>query len=180
MRPIRPAAPAAPDRQEVTCTLTGNLAVGQTRVVRLDIAVDVDAPATGTFENTATVSTGTTDPKPENNTSTDRTDFDSEADLAIAKTPASQTVVAGDPGGVTWQLSVTNDGPSNSAGPTVVTDLLPADVALASAAGAGWDACTIVDRTITCSHPDGVPAGGSLPPSRSSRRWPPRPARRRS
>ena len=158
------SAPAAPDRQEVTCTLSGDLAVGQTRAVRLDIAVDVDAPATGTFENTATVSTGTTDPKPGNNTSTDRTDFDSQADLAIAKTPTSQTVVAGEPGGVTWQLSVTNNGPSNSVGPTVVTDLLPADVALVSAQGAGWDACSLVDRTITCSHPDGVAAGGSLPP----------------
>ena len=158
------SAPVVPDRQEITCTLTGGLALGQTRAVRLDIAVGVDAPATGTFENTATVSTGTTDPKPANNTSTDRTDFDSEADLALAKTPANQTVVAGDPGGVTWQLLVSNNGPSNSVGPTVVTDLLPADIALVSAQGAGWDACSVVDRTITCSHPDGVPAGGNLPP----------------
>ncbi len=119
------------------------------------------APATGTFVNTATVSTATTDPKPANNTSTDRTDFDSEADLAVAKTPATQRVVAGEP--ATWSLAVTNNGPSNSVGPTVVTDVLPAGMTLVSAQGSGWDTCTPVDRTITCSHPDGVAAGGSLP-----------------
>ena len=161
-------APVAPDRQEVTCTLTGNLAVGQTRAVRLDIAVDVAAPATGTFENTATVSTGTTDPKPANNASTDRTDFDSEADLAIAKTPASQTAVAGEPGGVTWQLSVTNSGPSNSVGPTVVTDLLPADVTLVSAQGSR------VGRL----HPRG-PDDHLQPPRRCSCRRQPAPDRGR-
>lgn len=153
--------PVAPDRQTVTCTLTGGLVDGASAAVRIGIAVDVAAPPAGEFVNTSTVSSGTTDPNPSNNTSTDRTEFDSEADLAIAKTPSPQTVRAGE--NATWTLAVANNGPSNSVGPTVVTDVLPSGTSFVSAGGSGWDDCTVVDRTITCSHPAGVVAGGSLP-----------------
>ena len=157
-----PAAPTAPDRQTVTCTLTGGLAKGQTRAVRIGIAVDTAAPPAGEFVNTATVTSATTDPNPANNTSTDRTEFDSEADLAITKTPSPQTVKAGEP--ATWALTVANNGPSNSVGPTDVTDVLPPGTSFVSAGGSGWDPCTVVDQTISCRHPSGVPASGSLPP----------------
>ena len=154
--------PTAPIRQKVTCTLTGGLALGQTRAVRIGIAAATTAPADGKFTNTATVTSGTKDPNEGNNSSTDNTAFTSSADLAIAKTPKTQTVLAGED--VTWTLTVTNKGPSNSAGPTTVTDVLPAGTTFVSAGGDGWKPCTLVDQTITCEHPDGVASGGSLPP----------------
>lgn len=158
------SAPTAPARQRITCTLAGGLAAGQSRTVSLGIAVATTAPADGEFVNTAIVTSGTPDPNPGNNTSTDRTEFDSLADLRISKTPTSQTVVAGTD--VAWQLRVANDGPSNSVGPTTVTDVLPVGTSLATAApGSGWG-CTYDGpaRTLTCVHPDGVVANGSLPP----------------
>ncbi|MGB7979201.1 MAG: isopeptide-forming domain-containing fimbrial protein [Candidatus Nanopelagicales bacterium] len=155
--------PTAPDRQKVTCTLTGGLVLGQARAVRIQVAVATSAAADGEFVNTATVTSGTTDPKEENNSSTDNTAFDSSADLAIAKTPRTQTLLAGT--GVSWELTVTNSGPSNAVGPTTVVDLLPEGTTFVSASGTGWvcpaDNTTI--STITCEHPDGVASSGALP-----------------
>ena len=156
------AAPAAPAVQTVTCTLTGGLALGDTRAVRIGIAVSTAAPASGYFENTARVTSGTTDSNMANNTSTDRTDFTSSADLAIAKTPQSQTVRAGE--NATWTLTVNNNGPSDSVGPTIVTDVLPEGTTFVSAGGSGWDPCSRVDQAITCSYPAGLASMGSLPP----------------
>ena len=67
-----------------------------------------------------------TSPNLANNSATDNdTTITREADLQIEKTPATTSVTAGD--SVTYTLKVTNNGPSDSTGSTVV-DTFPADL----------------------------------------------------
>mgnify|MGYP001428499946 CR=1 FL=1 len=154
------SAPTPPTRQSLRCVLTGSLAAGGTAEVRVGIAVDVNAAASGSFVNTATVESPTPDPVPGNNSSTDTTGYDSSADLVLTKSPATQAVTAGQ--SATWTLTVANAGPSNGEGPTTVVDTLPSGMSFDSAAGAGWS-CGAVVREITCTSAAGVVAGGSLP-----------------
>ncbi|MFF0444986.1 hypothetical protein ACFYT4_00960 [Streptomyces sp. NPDC004609] len=116
-----------------TITLTGTAASGATSIV-----------------NTATVTGEDPDPNPDNNTSTIRTTVTQiEADLAMSKTgPASVS-----PGGtVTYQLTVTNNGPDDSTGFTV-TDTIPAGLTGATTSTPG---CAIAAGVLTCT-------GGALP-----------------
>ena len=110
--------------QDVTCDLTGDLAAGDQAVVRITVDIDPDldlvrAPLT----NTARVTSPTTDPNPGNNVDSDITNVDAVVDLAIAKTHTG-TAVAGE--NVDFTLTVTNNGPSSTPGPVVVTDAVPA------------------------------------------------------
>src|SRR5262249_6082142 len=83
------------------------------------------ASLTGNLVNAATVTppTGTTDPTPGNNTSTDTDTPSPVADLAIVKTDGVATYTPGNV--VTYTITVTNTGPSNVTGATVA-DTLPA------------------------------------------------------
>ena len=77
----------------------------------------------GTVTNLADVSGPTGDPVPENNTDSDTVTVRDETDVAIAKeTVGSGVVDAGDT--VAFDLTVTNDGPSD-ADAVVVRDELP-------------------------------------------------------
>jgi uncharacterized repeat protein (TIGR01451 family)/fimbrial isopeptide formation D2 family protein len=78
------------------------------------------------------------------------------ADMAIVKTPSGGTT----PGSNwTFQMAVTNNGPSDAGGPITVTDSLPPGLAYVSSGG-GW-ACSPVDRVVTCTLlPVGTPATG--------------------
>src|SRR5262249_52882556 len=77
------------------------------------------ASATGNLVNTATVSppNGTTDTNLNNNSSTDTDTPALVADLAIFKTDGSATYTPGL--GVTYTITVTNNGPSNAVGASV-------------------------------------------------------------
>ncbi len=85
----------------------------------------VSAAATGTLANTATVAppAGVTDPTPGNNSATDTDALTPTADLQITKTDGVLSSVPGTP--VTYTIVVTNAGPSNVTGATVV-DSFPA------------------------------------------------------
>ena len=82
----------------------------------------------GLLSNTATVTmpVGTIDPTPGNNSATDVTIIERRADLAITKDDLAVSAVAG--GTTTYNIVVTNNGPSNVVGATV-TDPLPAGAA---------------------------------------------------
>jgi uncharacterized repeat protein (TIGR01451 family) len=139
----------------VTCTLP-SLAAGATAPT---ITVVVTAPAQPTsLSNTAAVASTTADPDPSDNSASATTDVTASADLAIAKNGPA-TVEAG--GAISYQLDVSNDGPSDAVDVTV-TDTLPAGVTFGSAAGAGWSCTNVGDVSVTCSRP-ALAAGVTAP-----------------
>ncbi|MBW3561314.1 MAG: DUF11 domain-containing protein [Actinobacteria bacterium] len=76
-------------------------------------------------------------------------------DLAIAKGVAS-SLVAGRSG--TYQLTVTNVGPSATSGTVTVTDELPDGLTFVAATADGWD-CAHIDGTVTCTTDAAIAPG---------------------
>ncbi|MCU1412831.1 MAG: hypothetical protein JWN80_171 [Microbacteriaceae bacterium] len=123
--------------------------------------------AQGTLKtNTATVQW--TDSRPTPNTATATADVTVQAhdDLKIVKTPATQSVNAGDD--ATFTLAVSNLGTSDAVGPVTITDILPIGIRYSSNSF-GWT-CTPVagpstaTQEVDCALGDGtvgVSAGGS-------------------
>jgi uncharacterized repeat protein (TIGR01451 family) len=89
------------------------------------VTATIDPLATGTLSNTATVlpPAGFTDPNLANNSATDETILTPEADLAVVKTRTSGDPVAGE--SVTYEIEVTNDGPSTILGFTLLDTTAP-------------------------------------------------------
>jgi uncharacterized repeat protein (TIGR01451 family)/fimbrial isopeptide formation D2 family protein len=142
----------------VTCDLAGALTPGQT--VTVDVVVDIASDVAGDIVNTATVSTATDDPNPNNDESTDTTGSRAEADVFIVKTDAPDPVIAGEQ--LTYTLRIGNSGPSDAQGPIVVTDDLPAGTTFVSVSpddsGAPWS-CSETSGTVTCSRTSTLPSG---------------------
>ena len=97
---------------------------------------------------TATVPVGTTDPDSSNNTGTDTDTVNAQSSLAITKDDGSATYTPG--GTATYDIVVTNAGPSDASA-VAVSDLLPAGEALA-----GTPTCT-VNGTGSCGNLSGNP-----------------------
>ena len=150
-----------PAGQDVVCTATSGtaLAAGASEG-RLTLLVAVDASAdSGTFTNSATVVSGTTDPVPGNNTDTDAITVTRLADLSVTKSHADAVRVGDD---LSFTLTVANAGPSE-ARDVVLTDTLPTGLTFSA-------------------RP--APAGRAAPsapssPAPSVRRWPRAPPPRR-
>ncbi|CAM3545434.1 hypothetical protein [Nocardioides zeicaulis] len=142
----------------VSCDLAGTLAAGATATVEVRVAVA--SSVTGSVVNAATVHSTTRDPNPANDTDDDDSSTDVRADLAIAKDHAGR-VLAG--GRVTYALRVTNEGPSDSAGPIVATDVLPDGMTLVSATGAGWTCGPAAGVSVSCSRPGPLADGAAAP-----------------
>lgn len=105
----------------LTCEL-GELAAGASSSFDIEVLVDGD---TTTLTNVAEVFSDQGESDPSNNTATATTEVTPSADLAIAKTDTPDPVVAGE--GLTYEIEVTNDGPSTAVN-VVVDDALPAQV----------------------------------------------------
>ncbi|MFN7326669.1 MAG: Ig-like domain-containing protein, partial [Chitinophagales bacterium] len=90
-----------------------SIAAGAGNSVTFTITADVPSDYTGNLVNTATVAppSGTTDPDPTNDSDTETDTPAPEADLEIVKSSTSATYTAGE--GVTWTITVTNNGPSD-------------------------------------------------------------------
>jgi fimbrial isopeptide formation D2 family protein/uncharacterized repeat protein (TIGR01451 family) len=141
------------DGTSISCTLGGSLASGSTSSLVVTTAIPSDT--TGTITNTATVSSPTNDPVLTNNTSTVEGTVITEADLSIVKSHAGD-FTAGATG--TYQLTVTDNGASDSPGTIEVTDAIPAGETYLSASGTGW-VCTYRAPTVTCGLAAGLAAG---------------------
>jgi len=149
-----------------TCTASGsgnindsaNLPVGAS--VTYTATCSINASATGTLANTATVSNGAiSDSNPANNSATDTDTLTPQADLAITKTDGVTTATPG--GSVTYTITASNAGPSNATGATVA-DTFPASLTCTwTCVGAGGGTCTAsgsgnINGTVN------LPSGGSV------------------
>ncbi len=143
--------PAAP--QDVTCT-EADLLAGETII--FTIVADIDPATVDPIANSASVTSDTPDPDPSNNDGDDTAGVGPEADLSLVKTALTSPAVPGDP--ISYDVTVTNDGPSDALG-IVVTDPVPA--------GATFDPttssanCGLVGSNVVCTVPV-VPAGETV------------------
>jgi uncharacterized repeat protein (TIGR01451 family) len=113
----------------------------QTAVITATIA----PTATGTLENTATV-TATGDTDATNNTSTLSTTLAPVADIGVTKGVSLTTASPGDQ--LTYTIVVNNTGPSTALGVTV-TDVLPTGLTFVSGTGPGGAALSATGQTVT-------------------------------
>jgi uncharacterized repeat protein (TIGR01451 family) len=102
---------------------TLNMPAGSSVTYTVDATIDADA--TGNLTNTATITEpeGVTDPVQGNNSATDTDTLTPEADLSITKTDGATDEVPGT--SITYTIVVTNSGPSDAPGTSVV-DNFPA------------------------------------------------------
>lgn len=145
--------------QTVTCDRTTALGVNQPTSITLNGFVESNVASSVT--NTTQVVQHLNEPaakyiindnaSPSRNSHTITTPVDLQADLGIVKT-LSGSLVAGQT--ATYQLAVTNYGPSNVSGTVTVTDSLPSGLTFSSGSGDGFT-CTAG----TCTKSDGLTVG---------------------
>jgi fimbrial isopeptide formation D2 family protein/uncharacterized repeat protein (TIGR01451 family) len=155
----------------LTCTLDLPANAGATTLANgvaapaLSVVVDTaSSTANGTeVTNTATVSSPTWDNDTANNTSSDPTTIDANADLVITKSHTGN-FTAGSQG--TYTISIENDGTSDAQGPLTVTDTLPAfeTLAPAGATGTDWLCGTESGGQFTCTTSSGLIFGSYAQP----------------
>ncbi len=146
--------PAVGTTGQLVCTIA---ALAPAAPATFTIVVNANAGASGTVDNTATVSSSTADPNAANNTATSSAGIDpGPTDLTITKTASGDRFGAGS--AVTYTIAVTNNGPSVAFG-TTVTDVLPAGTTLLSATPS-QGTCTGT-TTVVCTL-------GTLAPSSSA------------
>ncbi len=136
----------------VTCTRANFPVAASPSDIVIKADVDKAVPGGTTLKNTATVTT--TSPQevtPDPATST--VDVIAKSDLAIVKTHNGGPWTIGKQG--TWNVQVTNNGPSDNPGPITVTDTLPQGNEFVSATGDGWT-CSANGRVVTCERAAGL------------------------
>ncbi len=157
--PANVAVASAPSCTPATGTVTcvvGSLSAGSS--LTYTIVVTVDTSATGTLVNTATITSSTTLLNLGDDTATETTTINTEADLEIGKTATPAPATAGEL--LTYTVSITNNGPSDALN-VLVTDTLPTGVTFSSTLGGicaegitGYPTCTLntVDGGTTVSY----------------------------
>jgi uncharacterized repeat protein (TIGR01451 family) len=137
--------------QTVTCLVGPAFSNGEVVDITLEVAVDADVTASS-LDNTATVSSATSDPDSANNTDTDTVTLDpAEADLETTKT-LQGTMTAGET--ATYRFEITNNGPDN-AGAVTISDTLESYLSyesFTSVSGGTWD-CDATGQNVTCNLP---------------------------
>ncbi len=117
------------------------------------IILHVPDGSSGSISNTATVTSDTSDPNPGNNSATQGTTINSNADMAITKTDSPDPVAAGS--NVTYTILVTNNGPA-TAQSVVWNDVLPIGPTFVSAQFTGGS------LQGTCTQPTVGQTGGTF------------------
>lgn len=122
-----------------------SLSAGATWVVV--VQVTVDASASGQVVNSATASSATTDPAPDDNTGTVAAEVVASADVAIVKTALFARLNAGQT--AIFFLSAVGSGPS-VASDVMVSDTFPAGLTPTAVTGS---ACAISGQRVSCTYP---------------------------
>ncbi|MFQ5739794.1 MAG: hypothetical protein ACE5JX_12345 [Acidobacteriota bacterium] len=136
----------------LTCNL-GGLAAAATRTIEIVVRTSSDQSG-GRVSNVASVSADELDLNSSNNSTSEPTQINRAVDLAVSIFDFPDPVPVGDP--LTYQLSVTNIGPSDSEGGTLI-DTPPESVVVVSIP----PECTESDGFITCAVA-GLAEGGHL------------------
>ena len=146
---VTPSQGSCSGTTNLTCFL-GTLLSSATATITIDITPTTDGP----LDNSANV-TGfgflsvLPDPQPLNNNAQTTTTVNRVADLAITKADQPDPVIVGN--NITYELTVTNKGPS-PANNMVVTDTLPSGVIFV-AATSSQGICTRAGSIVTCNLP---------------------------
>lgn len=138
-----------------SCGVTGNavdctraaLASGGHWTITVDVSVDAGHPS-GIVTNTASVSSDQADLDPTNDSSSQDTTVRQVADLRIRKTDSADPVVAGD--GFTYDLDVTNLGPSDATN-VIVADDVPAGLSVMAVRSSNGS-CSFVGNAVSCER----------------------------
>ncbi|MEX0768693.1 MAG: hypothetical protein WD029_09495, partial [Microthrixaceae bacterium] len=139
--------------QTVSCSLNDPLPVGTGETIL--VVAQVGAEAVPQVVISATVSSTSPDPNPENNTDEDPVNVAPVVDLSIEKSHTGEFVVGAQG---TFTLQVANAGPTQDTGPITVVDTLPAGLQFVSASGAGWD-CAEDTQVVRCTLAGGLAIG---------------------
>jgi uncharacterized repeat protein (TIGR01451 family) len=131
--------------QAVTCTV-GLLANGGVAPLTIEVDLASSVADNAVISNTATVAGNETDPTSGNDSDTETTNVDREADLSILKVESTDPVTAG--GSFSYAIHVTNNGPSDASGVTV-SDTLPAGLTFHAAGSSAG--CSAVGQVVTCT-----------------------------
>ena len=128
----------------VTCTIASMAPTSAT----FSITVHIDSVAVGAaIGNTANVTASTTDPNPGNNTSSVVTTGTGSADVSIVKTAAAAAAAGSN---LTYNINVTNNGPSDASSVTMMDTLPPNTTFVSESQPTG--------PAFTCTNP---PSGGT-------------------
>lgn len=159
------ADPIDPTLTLVSATLAGVDCPVESGVVRCDvgtlepgrtaeavIVVSLPADRTAAVQNTAFVTSSTTDPDPLDNTSSAAYDPAIVTDLSVTKTASAARVAAGE--SVDFTLSVSDLGPSDAKG-IALDDTLPDGFSVTSVDAPAGATCQVVDgRSVRCAWDD--------------------------
>jgi uncharacterized repeat protein (TIGR01451 family)/LPXTG-motif cell wall-anchored protein len=137
----------------VTCQLAGTLAVGAD-AAPLTIVATVGVAAYPSATNEAMVAS--TDPDlPGSATASDLIAVDPSASLQLTKQHVGSFSVGSN---ASYRLTVANTGLTETPGPVVITDPLPAGLTYVSSTGTGWT-CAVAGSTVTCTQPGALATG---------------------
>ena len=114
----------------LTCAWPGPTAVAATRSIVVEVLVDSGLPTTAPIVNVATTTNDVNDPRPGNNTSSTITPVVQSADIVVTKTVDRPQPDYGDV--VTFVVAVSNAGPSDATGVSVI-DAMPPGLELVGA-----------------------------------------------
>ena len=149
---VSSSAGCALSARTVSCK-PGDIEVGH--AVELTITVRIEPTFEGTIANTASVTSETPDPEPENNQSTVHTEVELKVDLALQKTAAA-SVSPGET--ITWTLTGENRGPS-TATDVKLDDPLPSGVTYISYT-ISKGSCSYTAPTVACELGSLAPGEG--------------------
>ncbi len=125
-----------------TVTATNpTVAVASTHVFTMVVNVNASTLQGGTITNMATVNSATSDSDAANNSDTETTSVNAQADLSVTKTDAPDPVNAGN--NLTYTITLSNTGPSDAQNVTL-TDAVPANTTFVSAMQTSGPAFTLM------------------------------------
>lgn len=147
--------------QNVSCN--GSIAAGNPPVVITVHVLVGPSVGDGTIlDNDATVATtgGTSDNNPTNNSTnpsgTVHTTVTAQADLHLSVSATTGNQIAGNPAGIDYTYTVSNDGPSDNVGGFTISDTLPSGFSFVSSSD-----CTGAGQSVSCSSLTNFPVSES-------------------
>jgi uncharacterized repeat protein (TIGR01451 family) len=148
----------------VTCATPNDVGLPDGDTISLDLVVAVASNVTGSVTNSATATTPTLDSSGNPATATGSTakPVHTTAELSVHKSLDGTALVVGRH--ATYKIEVTDRGPSDAAGPIVVTDPLPTGLTFVSSASTDGFRCSAQGQTVTCTSAGaaGIPLGETV------------------